>query len=111
MAYPIIKTAFFDTFHPPLDFRRSKDRENLEQLPLHRFKAALRDELGFFAAAGGDRRRERERKLGAQENPIFTGKNDWFKGTNTGQSRENRWFPVKIFPSTNPLKLAVTDGV
>lgn len=28
------------------------DRENLEQVPLNRFKAALKDELGFFASAG-----------------------------------------------------------
>ena len=33
---------------------------------------------------------------------------DWFKGKTTGKphiSWENQWFPVKIFPSTNPLTM------
>eukprot|EP00435_Cladocopium_sp_Y103_P002811 s6010_g1.t1 len=28
------------------------DRENLENVPLNRFKSAVKDELGFFASAG-----------------------------------------------------------
>ena len=36
---------------------------------------------------------------------------DWFKGKIAGKSHiswENLWFPVKIFPSTNPLSPAIS---
>ena len=37
---------------------------------------------------------------------------DWFKGKITGTSHiswGNLWFPVKMFPSTNPLREADND--
>ena len=59
----------------------------------------------IFETFEGEREIEREREVtnGNTRNKSSIG---WFKGKIAGKSHiswENLWFPVKIFPSTNPL--------